>query len=381
MPEPWPRQDTPTGWPTQDTPTSWPSQATPTGWPTQDTPSSWPSQATPTGWPSQDTAGSWPSQDTVAPLLGQDTPGPWLSQDSAGPSLSPNRPSPPAEQGTPDPWPGQAMPDQAPQRSAAGLAARKQLGAPTARARSAVPPVSYDPFGDKFAAGRQQTTELPDLAATGLLTEDPPRPRRTMRRPRGRSSTIIALLAAVTLAAGGAAVWQVKRSDRLNAASTPLQSQSPRASSSAAPSAAASSPATRPTAGNVAVTIVPAVAGDPHAHLVAALLTVYFSSINNHDFQDYEALFIPQIRGSSAGFSAGYRTTTDSDATLVELVATGQQNLAATVTFTSRQNPADSPNHAACDRWNVVLTLKHTAAGYLIGRSPPGYHPSVRLCA
>ena len=38
--------------------------------------------------------------------------------------------------------------------------------------------------------------------------------------------------------------------------------------------------------------------------------------------------------------------------------------------FTSHQNPADSPNHAACDIWGIVLSLTPTGSGYLITHSP-----------
>ena len=86
------------------------------------------------------------------------------------------------------------------------------------------------------------------------------------------------------------------------------------------------------------------------------------------------------MRESVQNFNAGYRTTTDSGDTLAGLSATGTDGLAATVTFTSQQRPADSPDHAACDKWNVVLFLTPADGGYLITHSPAGYHPSVHPC-
>jgi len=53
--------------------------------------------------------------------------------------------------------------------------------------------------------------------------------------------------------------------------------------------------------------------------------------------------------------------------------ATGPQGLAAMVTFVCHQNPAASPDHAACDRWHVTLLLKHAADGYHIRRHRPGF--------
>jgi hypothetical protein len=58
---------------------------------------------------------------------------------------------------------------------------------------------------------------------------------------------------------------------------------------------------------------------------------------------------------------------------LTGLTATGPQGLAAMVTFVSHQNPAASPDHAACDRWHVTLLLKHAADGYHIRRHRPGF--------
>jgi hypothetical protein len=192
---------------------------------------------------------------------------------------------------------------------------------------------------------------------------------------------ILAVLATlVSLAIGGLGAWWISSHHAgLRSTSAGDRSRSPRASSPVAPA---------PTAASDAVAIAPAVAGEPAAHRVAALLKAYFGSINSRDYSTFSLLFIPEIRGSVDHFNAGYRSTTDSGATLVGLASAGAQDLAATVTFTSRQNPADSPDHATCDRWNVVLTLTSTSTststgagtGYLIARSPAGYHPTVHAC-
>ena len=126
--------------------------------------------------------------------------------------------------------------------------------------------------------------------------------------------------------------------------------------------------------------IAPAAAGEPDAPGVAAFLKAYFNSINSHDFGAYSNLFVPQLRQSAQHFNAGYRSTTDSGATLAGLAATGPGSLAVTVTFTSRQNPAGSPNNAGCDIWDVVLPLDRTGTGYLITVSPAGYQPAVHAC-
>jgi hypothetical protein len=43
------------------------------------------------------------------------------------------------------------------------------------------------------------------------------------------------------------------------------------------------------------------------------------------------------------------------------------------VTFVSHQNPADSPDHAACNRWHITLFLKSDGHGYHIRRHQPGF--------
>jgi hypothetical protein len=186
--------------------------------------------------------------------------------------------------------------------------------------------------------------------------------------------TILALVVAVALLITGSLVILrvLHHNSRPNATTTPLQSRSRGASSSVA---------SQPAVGSDAVAIAPTAAGQPHVQQVAALLKTYFGSINSRDYVGYSRLFIPQMRESVQNFNAGYRSTTDSGATLAGLSATGADGLAATVTFTSHQLPADSPDHAACDKWDVVLSLTPTEAGYLIKHSPAGYHPSVHSCS
>jgi hypothetical protein len=139
--------------------------------------------------------------------------------------------------------------------------------------------------------------------------------------------------------------------------------------------------------GSDAVAIAPAAASQPQAQQVAAFLKTYFASINSRNYLVYSHLFIPEMRESAPHFAAGYQSTSDSNATLAGLSSIGGQILAVTVTFTSRQNPADSPDHAACDRWNVVLALTAAnpslgaGAGYVITRSPAPQQASVQACS
>jgi hypothetical protein len=240
------------------------------------------------------------------------------------------------------------------------------------------PPAPPDPFDEMFATGRSRAAERTEFRpAVGTLGEESARAAQAPHRPpRSRPHSVIIFAIVATLAAlasGGVGAWWVTSHEgQPRSAAARAKSPSPSASSSAA---------ARPTAGSDAVAIAPALAGQPDVLGVAALLKSYFASINSHDFAEYSSLFVPQIRGSAQHFNDGYRSTTDSGATLVGLAPTGTDGLAATVTFTSRQNPADSPNHAGCDQWDVVLPLVRNGTGYLIARSPAGYQPSVHTCS
>ena len=112
----------------------------------------------------------------------------------------------------------------------------------------------------------------------------------------------------------------------------------------------------------------------PHVHrVVVRLPNTYFSAINQHDFQAYSSLFIPAIRAGMHNFGAAYNSTRDSQASLTGLSATGPHGLAAMVTFVSHQNPAESPDHAACDRWHITLFIKRHGTTYQIRRHQPGF--------
>ena len=129
------------------------------------------------------------------------------------------------------------------------------------------------------------------------------------------------------------------------------------------------------------VAVSPAVLGAPQLQPVVAFLTTYFEAINGHDFPQYASLFVPSIRATMHHFGAGYATTFDSGAMLTGLAATGPQGLAATVSFTSHQSPAASPDHAACNQWDITLFLKHHEGGYLIRHPRPGFPQLVLPCS
>jgi hypothetical protein len=225
-------------------------------------------------------------------------------------------------------------------------------------------------------------------------------PWRWPRLSPGHGMTVTAMVTTVALlGTGGVAAWQVgQMRSRLPATNTSLAMPGVRADrpprsrgghtparspgSSTTGSSTTGSSTTGPATAGGAVRIAPAAAGQPHVNRVVTLLDSYFSAINRHDFQAYSSLFIPAIRVSLHNFGAGYQSTRDSRARLTGLATTGPQGLAAMVTFVSHQNPADSPDHAACDRWHVTLFLKHGGgSSYHIRRHQPGFPAdTVRSC-
>jgi hypothetical protein len=349
----------------------------PTG---QGPPDPWGRQTAPDPW-HQDPSDPWPYQGAPGPPAHQETHGAWPPQMAPGPPAHQDAPYPWGRQTAPGPWPRQEPLGSPPSPGTLDAPPRQNAPGSRTRERPAGLPAAPDPFGGTFAADRPQTAAMTELLpAVGLLGDEARLPRATPRRgprPASQGVLILAVLATLaSLATGGLGAWWISSHHAgLRSTSAGGRSRSPSASSPVAP---------EPTAANDAVAIAPAVAGKPAAHRVAALLKAYFGSINSRDYSTYSLLFIPEIRESVDHFNAGYRSTTDSGATLVGLTSAGAQDLAATVTFTSRQNPADSPDHATCDRWNVVLTLTGTGTGagtgYLIARSPAGYHPTVHSC-
>ena len=86
------------------------------------------------------------------------------------------------------------------------------------------------------------------------------------------------------------------------------------------------------------------VASNPAEPQVEAFVNRYFNSINTWNYTEYTSLFDAQARqsNSQSSFDSGFATTEDSDVVLTGIEDTGDGSLAATVSFTSRQNPADS---------------------------------------
>jgi hypothetical protein len=165
--------------------------------------------------------------------------------------------------------------------------------------------------------------------------------------------------------------------------SAPAQDGSAPAQDGSAPASGPASASPGPTDSST-VTVAAAAAQDPDASSVADFLGQYFDAINAHDYQSYVSLLGPQLQQgmTQAQFDNGYRSTADSNETLVGISTASDGDLAAEVTFTSHQDPADSPDQSeSCTDWDISLYLAQGGSGYLIDPAPPGYKASYQPCS
>jgi hypothetical protein len=131
------------------------------------------------------------------------------------------------------------------------------------------------------------------------------------------------------------------------------------------------------------VTVASGASQDSNASSIAAFLDQYFTAINTRDYQSYFSLLGPQLQQgmTQAQFEKGFRSTADSSETLVGVSTASDGDLAAEVTFTSHQNPADSPDHSdSCTNWDISLFLAQGGSGYTIDPAPSGYQASYQPC-
>ncbi len=148
-------------------------------------------------------------------------------------------------------------------------------------------------------------------------------------------------------------------------------------------------PVSRPTAPTVAaggvselVTLAPGVAGTPDSAAVQRFVTRYFRAINDHDYAAYRVLFRTSLRSglSAAAFITGYGSSADSRAMLRSIGRRAHGELAAVVTFTSRQQPANSPTRSSCTAWTISLYLVRQGRAYVLVSPPTGYRAAYTDC-
>jgi hypothetical protein len=130
------------------------------------------------------------------------------------------------------------------------------------------------------------------------------------------------------------------------------------------------------------VQVAPGVASNPAQPQVTAYLDRYFNAINTRNYGEYNSLLDAenQQSDSKSSFESGFATTKDSDEVLTGITGTGGGGLAANVSFTSHQSPADSVDQSACNDWRVSLYLVPRGNGYVMTAAPAGYKAAYTDC-
>ena len=254
------------------------------------------------------------------------------------------------------------------------------------------PTAAPDPFASWYqqepnSSGPSGPPFQPGPAPGGPLPAGPP-------ARGGRRGLFMVLAVVVVLAAGGGAYALASTLGKHSTAQSTAGATTPAASSPAAASPTggavqqASSPATSTSAGPTPsptlslVAISPGMTPSAAQPQVETLLSTYFHGINTHDYAEYAGTLnaAEQAKQTQSEFSSGYSSTADSGMTLTGLSDSGNGGLTATVTFTSRQSPAQSVDKSACNAWTLNLYLVPQGGGYLIGPAPSGYQPTYSDC-
>ncbi|HEY1641499.1 MAG TPA: hypothetical protein VGG35_12475 [Streptosporangiaceae bacterium] len=252
---------------------------------------------------------------------------------------------------------------------------------------AATPPVPDAAPGPASPPGPRHASS-PQAAVTAVRSaDDPPAPAHRARTGGRRIMLGSAALVMALAAAGGVAV--LVTASGTGGGSRGQLLTDPGRHSPATPGTHSPAGTGRngsgPRAGRSAVRVAPAARRQPGARPVSRFLSRYFRAINHHDYPAYLRLFSPASRAalSQSSFLAGYGSTRDSAPRLVTLQAAGRRQLAATVTFTSRQDAAASPEHEGCLRWRITVYLIRRGGQherYFIGNPPAGYTARDHAC-
>jgi hypothetical protein len=266
-----------------------------------------------------------------------------------------------------------------PQRASAPPAGPSTTQA-TAPALAAAPPASPDPpaitLPSTWLADFDQPPEPPAGTEPAALPTAAPASGRTL----------LAVAVVAVLIAAGSAAWMAGsgrpgagRHPAAASGVSPRSRQLARPAQSASPRPSSSTLTPIPSSRRGIVSVSRPVAQRADAQQVVGFLDSYFAAVNHREYLEYSSLFDRWHHLTRAEFDRGYRTTHDSSAVLTGLTS-NRDSLTATVTFTSHQSPAASPNHATCTNWRIVLYLRRTGGVYLIGPPPPGYHATYHGC-
>jgi hypothetical protein len=226
----------------------------------------------------------------------------------------------------------------------------------------------------------------------------PPAPVTPGRRPGGRGTAILIIVATVVVLGAGGGAYALARPHGGTKALPPARPSVTAPPSTGAPAVdapaapvvnASASPTTSP---SVSVTpsptrtgtvqVAPGAVGDPAEPGVEAYLNRYFSAINSRNYNAYQSLLDAQEQqgNSQSTVDSGFATTKDSDEVLTGIQDTGGGSLTANVSFASRQSPGDSVDGSACNDWQISLYLVPQGSSYVMTAAPAGYHAGYTDC-
>ena len=210
----------------------------------------------------------------------------------------------------------------------------------------------------------ERTEVIPDLLSVGDERRQAAMPAPAPGRPV--AGALVVALGVLLLAVGAVGSWAViegkikppatgSAPSRVGASSAPNGSGGPSSAPTTVPTTA---PTAVPTgdAGPIVVAVAPALADRPETAEVVRLLTAYFTAIDERDFAALRRTLVPRpnLPQTDAEFHRRYKSTQDSDVRLLGLGSAADGGLVASVSYTSTQAPADSPDGAApCLRWSI----------------------------
>ena len=230
------------------------------------------------------------------------------------------------------------------------------------------------------------TAGNPFSSANPVFPPAPPFPPAPMARPPqqggGMKGLFIALVVIVVLAAGGGAYALATKLGKHSSTQPPTNPTVTASTPAGGTTQPASSPATSASATpSPTLSLVAVASGVTAEPQVETLLSHYFHGINTHSYAEYSSTLNPeeQTKQTQSEFNSGYSSTADSGMMLTSLTDNGN-GLIATVTFTSRQSPAQSVDNSACNAWTLNLYLVPQGTGYLIGPAASGYQPTYSDC-
>jgi hypothetical protein len=226
----------------------------------------------------------------------------------------------------------------------------------------------------------------------------PPPPVVPGRRSGGRGTAIlIVVVILVALGAGGGA-YALTRSQggaapqsqgnptvtaQANTGTPAVEaSTSPTVETSTSPAASPAVSVTPSPTRTGTVRVAAGVAGDPAEPRVEAYLNRYFGAINSRNYNAYNSLLDAQEQqgNSQSTFESGYATTKDSNEVLTGIEHTSGGTLTANVSFTSRQDPANSVDGSTCNNWHISLYLVPQGNSYVMTAAPGDYHAAYSDC-